>query len=194
MRITERLNSYATETFSALLKIDPVSLDNTYTLLRRVYLDGHSVFVCGNGGSLTTSDHFACDHGKGALYDTGMQFRVYPLTTGSLITAIANDIGYEEIFSFQLSMRAKKDDILFAISASGNSPNIIRAIEQARIMGMKTVAFVGFDGGKANNIADISLHVDSKNYGIVEDAHQSLMHILAQQLRTDFCARDNIKL
>lgn len=194
MHITERLNRYTMETHCALMKTNPEQLIRAYGALREAYVFNKNVFVCGNGGSLTTSDHFACDHGKGALYDTNTQFSVYPLTTGSLITAIANDIGYEEVFSFQLSMRARKDDVLVAISASGNSPNIIRALEQAKLMELKTIAFVGFDGGKAKTLADIVLHVESENYGIVEDAHQSLMHVMAQQLRTEFSKRDDIRL
>lgn len=103
--------------------------------------------------------------------------------TVELITAIANDIGVGDVFSFQLSSMAKEGDVLIAISSSGSSPNIVKAIRQARALKMATIAMTGFSGGEAAQLADISLHVQADNYGLVEDVHQSLMHILAQYLR-----------
>ena len=103
-----------------------------------------------------------------------------------MISAIANDVGYDYIFSYQIEMKGNQDDVLIAISASGNSPNIIKALATAKEKGLITIAFVGFDGGKAKEIADIVIHVEEDNYGIIEDAHQSVMHILAQNLREEF--------
>ena len=99
------------------------------------------------------------------------------------LTAVANDIDYEDVFSYQIEKYGSENDILLSISSSGNSKNIIKAIEVAKSMKMKTISFVGFDGGAAKNISDIAIHVESENYGVCEDAHHSLMHILAQFLR-----------
>jgi phosphoheptose isomerase len=100
-----------------------------------------------------------------------------------LITAIANDIGVEEMFAYQVGSLGKPGDVLISISSSGASPNIVEALKRAKGMGMHTIAMSGFQGGASRRVADISLHVAAENYGVVEDAHQSLMHILAQYLR-----------
>lgn len=143
-----------------------------------------NVFVCGNGGSAAISDHFMCDHTKGVNSDTHFLPNVRSLSSCmSLLTAIGNDFSYEDIFSYQLEMFGSTGDVLIAISSSGNSPNIIKALDVASRNNIKTIAFVGFDGGKAKDIADIVLHVPINNYGVVEDCHQALMHILAQYLR-----------
>jgi phosphoheptose isomerase len=108
----------------------------------------------------------------------------------SLITAIANDFKYEDVFSKQIEMFAKPQDVLVAVSSSGNSPNIINAINTAKQLGMNTIALVGFDGGEVSKLSDIVLHIKSNNYGVVEDCHQSLMHILAQHLRVSNSTSD----
>jgi phosphoheptose isomerase len=99
-----------------------------------------------------------------------------------MLTAIANDFGYEISFSRQLEMQGQPGDVLLTISSSGNSPNIITAMRQARQMRIKTIAFTGFTGGEAAKIADISIHVRANNYGVVEDCHQALMHNIAQYI------------
>jgi len=145
---------------------------------------GKRIYSCGNGGSAAIANHLVCDCLKGIRTNTAIKPKVYSLsTTVETITAIVNDIGSEEMFSFQLSSLGEGGDLLIAISSSGASPNIIKALQLARTMGMKTIAMTGFAGGEAVKIADVSLHVDCENYGIVEDLHQSLMHILAQYCR-----------
>ena len=115
--------------------------------------------------------------------DSNIDPRVVPLLSTPMLTAIANDISYDEVFAFQIKQYATKGDILLSISSSGNSENIIRAIEQAKSLGALTISFVGFDGGRAKEISDLCLHISSDNYGICEDAHHALMHIFAQYLR-----------
>ena len=100
-----------------------------------------------------------------------------------LITAIANDIGYDDVFAYQIRTQARPGDVLLAISSSGRSPNIIRALRAARNSGVSTIALTGFGGGDARRIADVCIHVDASNYGIVEDLHQAIMHALAQYIR-----------
>jgi D-sedoheptulose 7-phosphate isomerase len=194
LQVNDRLQDYAERVKNGLLSVDSREFEKVYETLKWAYLNQAEVMVCGNGGSLTMSEHFHCDHAKGIFYDAKLKPRIYPLTTASILTAIANDIGYDDVFSFQVDSKGRPGDILVAISASGNSPNIIKAIEKATEKRMTTVAFVGFDGGRASKIADIVLHVKEDNYGIVEDCHQSMMHILAQHIRSEYNQNEGIKL
>lgn len=160
-------------------------LNAAYSTIENAIVNFRDIFVCGNGGSAAISEHMSCDHSKGIATNTALFPKVHSLTSNmSLLTALANDIGYEEIFASQLALQGKKDDVLIVISSSGNSPNIIRALEVANALQMKTISFTGFDGGKAYDLAEINLHVPINNYGIVEDCHQILMHIIAQHIRT----------
>jgi D-sedoheptulose 7-phosphate isomerase len=193
-QINQRLSNYANRVNAGLESVDKEQLQKVLETLELAYKKRLPVFVCGNGGSLTMSDHFHCDHAKGTHYDAHLRPRIEPLTSGSILTAIANDIGYDDVFAFQLSMKGSAGDILVAISASGNSPNIIRAINQAKKLNMDVIAFVGFDGGKAADLADMVLHVQEDNYGIIEDCHQCLMHIIAQHIRETNSRNDGIKL
>ena len=194
LRINDRLTDYANRVNAGLESVDKEQLQKVFELLDIAYRKRIPVFVCGNGGSLTMSDHFHCDHAKGTHFDALLRPKIEPLTSGSILTAIANDIGYDDVFSFQLSIKGSAGDILVAISASGNSPNIINAIRKAKELNMETVAFVGFEGGEAAKLADYVLHVKDNNYGIVEDCHQCLMHILAQHIRTEHNKNNGIKL
>ena len=142
------------------------------------------LFACGNGGSAAISDHLVCDFEKGIGTDTHLKPPVTSLAANAaLITAIANDIAYAEVFAFQLDRMAKPGDLLITVSSSGSSPNIVRALETARAMGVRSIALCGFAGGPSLTLADVALHVASDNYGVVEDVHQSLMHVLAQFVR-----------
>jgi D-sedoheptulose 7-phosphate isomerase len=143
-----------------------------------------AIFSCGNGGSAAIANHLACDCLKGIRSDTTIKPRVSSLSaTVELITAIANDIGYDEIFSYQLSSLGKPGDLLITISSSGESPNIVNAIIWAKSNGLRTIAMTGFNGGASAQAADINLHVDAHNYGVVEDVHQLMMHVLAHYVR-----------
>ena len=181
-------NAYADAYFELLAQahqsVDRVALENAAQLLNRTVNLGGTLFSCGNGGSAAISNHLLCDCLKGVQPGTALRPRVHSLSSATeLITAILNDISAEEIFALPLRSLARPGDVLIAISSSGASPNICRAMETAAAMGMKTIAMTGFDGGAAAQMADISLHVDAQNYGLVEDVHQSLMHILAQNMR-----------
>ena len=194
LQVNDRLRDYAERVQKGLLSVDSSQLQKAYETLKWAYLNQAEVMVCGNGGSLTMREHFHCDHAKGIFYDAKLKPRVYPLTTASILTAIANDIGYDDVFSFQVDSKGRLGDILVAISASGNSPNIVKAIEMAKEKRMTTISFVGFNGGRAAELSDVVLWVKENNYGIVEDCHQSMMHILAQQIREEFNQNQDIKL
>jgi phosphoheptose isomerase len=115
---------------------------------------------------------------------TDLTTRVFSLSTNiELFSAIANDHGYEAVFEYQLQSMARPGDVLLAVTSSGRSPNILRALEWANAHGMRTIALTGFSGGGARELAAVPVHVDSDNYGVVEDAHQACMHLLAQYVR-----------
>ena len=137
--------------------------------------------MIGNGGSAAIADHLCCDLVKGTHVDGHPTIEVGSLTSNvALYSAIANDFGFENVFSTQIKFLGKEGDVLIAISSSGNSANIIQAVESAHALGMTSIGLSGFKGGPLKENAHIPLHVDAQNYGIVEDAHQSMMHILAQ--------------
>lgn len=195
MKASAHFKDYVTQLIDGLVTVDNKILDDVCDELITAYSNGKNVFVCGNGGSAAISEHFTCDHSKGVHHDTGMLPQVYSLSSNmSLVTAIANDISYSEVFSYQLNMKANPGDVLIVISSSGQSPNIIKALETAKKKQMTTVSLVGFDGGMAKQLAQYSLHVNSQNYGVVEDAHQALMHIIAQSIRITYLNRESIKL
>ena len=177
-------DDYFTLLASAAATVDRSALAAAGEMLTQRVKDGAMIFSCGNGGSAAIANHLTCDHMKGIRSNTALRPKVHSFSsTVELITAITNDIGGEEMFSFQLSSMASKGDVLIAISSSGSSPNIIRVLTEAKERGVATIVMTGFSGGGAASLADINLHVNADNYGIVEDVHQSLMHILAQHLR-----------
>ncbi len=135
------------------------------------------IFVGGNGGSAAISNHLCCDFMKGG----GLEVMSLSCNT-PLITAIANDLGYERSISFQLERLLNPGDIVLLISSSGNSPNIIEAAKVAKSRGAWIIGLTGFSGGKLKELADTSLHIPIDNYGIVEDCHQSIMHIISQYI------------
>jgi D-sedoheptulose 7-phosphate isomerase len=145
---------------------------------------GATVFFIGNGGSAATASHFANDLAYGTNeYD--QPFRVLSLTDNvPVLTALGNDYGYEEIFVRQLRVLGKPGDVLVAISASGNSPNLLKAFEHAKTAGIKTVAITAFDGGKMKTMADEGVHVPTapKEYGPAEDVHMILDHLVGAYL------------
>lgn len=186
ININEHVFAYTTMLVDGISKIDRSTLDSVYKVIQEAMEAGLPIYVCGNGGSAAIAQHFACDHSKGVHSDCNVKLQpnVISLSTNvPLITAIANDLDYSEVYAHQLDFLPEDEGILIAISSSGNSPNIVKAIERARKRGMVTIAFTGFDGGIASQIAHASVHVPVHNYGVVEDIHQMIMHCLAQALR-----------
>ncbi|MBI1198464.1 MAG: SIS domain-containing protein [Phenylobacterium sp.] len=187
-RLFDDAGSYATAYFeqyrTAAASVDQEALRRAGELVGQVISEGAAIYSCGNGGSAAIANHLACDCLKGIRTGTLLRPKVFSLsTTVELITAIANDISYDDVFAFQLESLAKPGDLLVAISSSGQSPNIVKALTWAKDNGLRTLAMTGFSGGASAEIADVSLHVAGENYGVVEDIHQSLMHLLAQYTR-----------
>lgn len=182
--ITDFADAYYDRLAAATRSLDRAQLESAAAILEAAYKNGHSLFVCGNGGSAAIAGTFVCDHAKLVQTDTDIVPRVISLSENvPMLTAIANDISYDEIFSYQLNAQLREGDVVLVISASGNSTNVRRAIEMAQDRGHQTIAMTGFDGGWLKQNVGVTLHIDSDNYGVIEDTHQSLMHILAQYIR-----------
>lgn len=186
--------AYFEESLRASNSIDLAEVDRAARILLKAYARGATVFSCGNGGSAAIANHLQCDHLKGVRTQTDLLPRVVSLSSNvELMTAIANDIGYEDIFAYQLQSQSRPGDVLVAISSSGRSANIVRALAWARDHHLRTIALTGFDGGEAKDVADAVIHVDCANYGVVEDLHQAAMHAMAQYIRQTCMTADAIR-
>jgi phosphoheptose isomerase len=144
----------------------------------------NNIFTIGNGASASIAQHWACDYTKGCK-NGGLRPRVISLAANiPLMTAIANDISFDDVYSFQLDALGQEGDVLVAISSSGNSPNVVKAIKTAKSLKIKTIALTGFKSdNKCTQLADISLHVDIQEYEATEDVHQAIMHMIAKYIR-----------
>jgi len=148
-------------------------------ILLRAYRNDKQVFVMGNGGSSSTASHMAADLAKNTIGPNMRRFRIMSLSdNASIVTALANDLGYENVFAEQLTSLVRAGDVLIAVSASGNSPNILKAMRYARSRSAEVVALLGFGGGDAVALADLAIVVPSRDYGVVEDIHLVINHIL----------------
>lgn len=185
--------AYTWEAARAAHSVEPAALDRAASILVEAYRSGATVFSCGNGGSAAIANHMQCDHMKSVRSTTDLAPRVISLSANvELLTAIANDVAYEDIFAYQLQCQAEPGDVLLAVSSSGRSANIVRALAWACDHGLRTIALTGFDGGYARTAAEVCVHVDGANYGIVEDAHQAIMHAFAQFIRQSRMTADSI--
>jgi len=166
---------------SVLQRLDTAAIGRFIETLLDARERGATIFLIGNGGSAATASHLANDLAFGTnTYE--QPFRALSLTDNlSVLTALGNDFGYDEIFVRQLRVLGKRGDVLVAISASGNSPNLLQAIDYARSAGIKSVALTAFDGGKMRKLADEGIHVatELKEYGPAEDAHMVLDHLVS---------------
>ena len=182
--IADYCDDYLTRLAQAGASIDRAALARAAQMLDAAFARGAWLFVCGNGGSAAIANHLLCDVAKGVQTDTGVLPRVMSLsTTMEMVTAIANDIAFEDCFLYQLRTAARPGDLLMTISSSGDSENIVRALRWAAENGLESIALTGFDGGRSAPLATVNLHVGGDNYGVIEDTHQSIMHMLAQFLR-----------
>ena len=167
-----------------LLEFDKAPLSEVCSVVDRVIARNGTIWVAGNGGSAAIADHTVCDTTKGTHVDGKPPIRSVSLASnGPMLTALANDISYERVFSEQLKYYLTDSDAVLLVSSSGNSPNVVQACQYANERGVPTIAFVGFKGGKLAELARHVVWIPIENYGIVEDAHQSLIHVLTQYLR-----------
>ena len=185
---------YINEHYKTFENLSTNNLDKIIKIMNKKYLLGKKIFVCGNGGSAALANHFACDHQKILSTIKNLKPKLVSLCSNTpLITAISNDKKYEDVFSDQIIAQGNKGDILICISSSGNSKNIIKVIKSAKKKRIYSISFTGFDGGYAKKNSNINLHCSSKNYGIIESIHHSLMNIIAQYIRNLYLTNKDIK-
>ena len=174
---------YTNDLNNSITNINLKNLSRASKLLIDVIKKGNTIYVCGNGGSAAIANHYVCDFLKYFRQRSNFIPKIVSLSNSiETITAIANDIDYKYIFKYQLESLYKKGDILLIISSSGNSENIKEVLKFANKKKIKTIGFSGFKGGYLNKNSSISLHVKAMNYGISEDSHHVLMHIILQYL------------
>lgn len=181
----KNLNTYAACVSKGISLIDETEFTNLIQELRRISLEGGTVFIAGNGGSFATASHFVTD-----LCKRSSSSKLMASVLGanqSLLTMIGNDLGFEQIFSEELGKHGSENDLLILLSASGNSRNLLFAAEVAKKMKIKVVGVTGFDGGGLAKIADISIHTPSQigEYALVEDAHSIVCHFISVTLRNE---------
>ena len=175
----ERIKEYISHLQTAISTLPIDRIKKVVEILLEAYRDEKRVFIIGNGGSAATASHFACDLGKGTICEGGKRFKVISLTDNiPLMTAWANDSGYDHIFKEQLENLLEIGDVVIGISASGNSKNILDAIEYANSKDCITIGFTGFNGGKLSNMVEECIIAKSDRYGPVEDIHLILDHIV----------------
>jgi phosphoheptose isomerase len=165
---------------AALLKnINLKNLTLATSLIEQTIKKKGTIYVCGNGGSLLLANHYLCDYSKGLSLNTNLKPQIRSLCAdNALVSAIANDISYDDIFYFQAKKLIKKKDLLILISCSGNSKNIKKVLNYANKIHVRSIGFSAFDGGHLHKNCSVSLYFNVKNYGISEDINQILMHFI----------------
>jgi len=177
------ISEYIDKLEQGLRSIDPAAIAEVAETLERARAEQRTIFIIGNGGSAATASHMANDLQKLASQGKPLAYRAIALTDNvPLITAWANDADYEEVFTRQLGALAQAGDLLIAITGSGNSKNIVHAVEWAQGANLTTIALLGFDGGIVKELADHALLFAEDHYGRVEDAHMILEHMIANYL------------
>lgn len=173
------MKDYKDELIRAIEAVDEQAVERAALLLLDAYHEDRQVFIVGNGGSAGTANHFVCDFGKNAVQGGRRRFRIHSLCDNvETITALGNDIAFEEIFSFQLENQMRPDDVLMVVSASGNSPDLVRACDYAKRQQGHIIALSGFGGGKICDGAEVSLVTDMRSYERIEDLHLMLLHMI----------------
>jgi len=173
------IKAYIDKEIEVLRSLDVNSINTVMTTILEAYDAGANIYIFGNGGSAATASHFQNDFNKGLSEHLEKKFNFVCLNDNvPTVLAIANDIGYEHVFEFQLNGKLKKDDLVIAISGSGNSPNVLKAIEYAKSQGIKTVGITGYDGGKLAQMVDVSFNVPIHDMQITEDIHMVLDHLM----------------
>lgn len=181
MATCDEIDLYFEDLTTALSGIDRGSLENMIDAIMMAYESDGTVYICGNGGSAATASHIVCDFNKGISMHHDRKFRFMCLNDNiATMMAISNDICYEDVFLVQAQGKVGKNDILIAISGSGNSENVLRVADYFRSTGNKVIGLTGYSGGKLAGMSDISVHVPVNDMQKTEDAHMSVLHLCAQ--------------
>ncbi len=173
------INTYLEHEIDTLKALDVNEINAALNLLLETFEGGNTVFVFGNGGSSATASHFQNDFNKGVSEHTEKKFNFQCLNDNvATVMAVANDIGFEEVFRFQLIGHMRPGDVVLAISGSGNSKNVLNAVEYAKEQGAKVIGLTGFGGGKLKELSDVSMHVPVNSMQITEDIHMVFDHLM----------------
>ena len=183
MDFKKDIQEYYEREIAAINALDKEELNKTMNALLEAYDRGATVYVMGNGGSSATASHMVCDFNKGTCYELDRKFKFVCLNDNiPLLMAIANDDSFENIFVYPLKDSLKKEDVVLAISGSGNSHNVVKAVEYAKEVGATIIAMTGYSGGKIDKMADYHLHVPADDMQITEDLHMGFDHMMMQIL------------
>ena len=194
MQYQEMIRKYIQDEIDVLTRLDVEAINEVMQVLEQTYENGNTIYVFGNGGSSSTASHYQNDFNKGVSEHTEKKFNFLCLNDNvPTIMAVANDIGFEEIFRFQLRGHLKPGDLIFAISGSGNSKNVLNAVEYAKEQGNKVVAITGFNGGKLDKMADYHLYAPVMSMQITEDIHMIFDHMIMSIFYKTMCGIDHIK-
>lgn len=175
---------YCSELIDTINNLTSKDLNTIVNILWDAYKGNKKIYVIGNGGSAATASHYVCDFAKGTAVPGEKRLKIMSLTENvAHMTAISNDISYNEVFKEQLENLLEPEDILICISASGNSPNLVQAVNYANSINVTTIGILGFNGGKVKELTTTNIVVDNFNYGQVEDIHLILGHVLSQYFR-----------
>jgi len=177
------IDNYLLDLINSIKKSDILAMEKASAKIYDTVKKKGTIFVCGNGGSAAISNHYVCDYLKFLRQHTNLKPKVISLSSNlETITAISNDFNYDQIFKYQAENLFEKNDLLIVVSSSGNSKNVKEVVKFSKKKGVKVIGFSGFDGGYLKKNSDISIHIPAKNYGISEDAHHILMHVILQYL------------
>lgn len=188
----QQITDYIERLTNTLKALSVEEIEKCCTLLLKAYDEQRNIFICGNGGSASTASHFACDINKGVSYGLDKRFRIIPLTDNlATITAYSNDLGYEHLFIEQMKNFYNPGDILIAISGSGNSKNVLHAVQYVNDNGGTTIGWTGYSGGKLKEICHHSINANVMDMQTSEDIHMVLVHILMKVLRKSLTGSEN---
>ena len=191
---TKQIRDYLAKETEILNKLDVNAINAALNLLLETMETGSTVYIFGNGGSSATASHFQNDFNKGVSEHTEKKFNFLCLNDNvATVMAVANDIGFEEVFRFQLRGHLKPGDVIVAISGSGNSKNVINAVEYAKAQGNRVIGLTGFSGGKLKQLADISLHAPIHSMQITEDIHMIFDHLMMSVFYETLCGIKHIR-
>ncbi|WP_191017001.1 SIS domain-containing protein [Treponema zioleckii] len=191
---TSAIKDYIELEKDTLSKLDVSAINDAMNLIIQAYEGKHTIYIFGNGGSSATASHYQNDFNKGISEYVENKFRFQCLNDNmATIMAIANDIGFEEVFRFQLKNKLEEGDIIIAISGSGNSKNVINAVEYAKSCGNKIIGMTGFSGGKLKEMSDISLHVPVMSMQTTEDIHMVFDHLIMSIFYKTLCGKEHLK-
>jgi phosphoheptose isomerase len=180
----EHALEFRTTLHGALDEIDVATLQAAARLICDAWRDDRRVFALGNGGSAAAASHFVCDL-HGATPGRRRLAAICLADNAPLVSALANDLGYQHVFSEQVAASVREHDVVVVISASGDSENVVRAISAARDAGAHTIGILGFGGGRARALVEVPIVSSSKRYGIVESVHSAVTHVLAELVRAE---------